>query len=161
MRTTAADRRASPVIQQNTLSHPSILHQRSAMFSLFLFSHLLCSLFKFTHCPTAQICLSLMIEVVLLHPLYVHISLHECTDAGKHTADTQIPKHTPQSQHKNMRLRPDPHGEQAGNRCKGAMTLSLRYGVDTWRMKKKKNKIYICSSRLGLTKMDHHHSGNG
>jgi hypothetical protein len=25
----------------------------------------------------------------------------------------------------------------------------------------KEEEIYICSSRLGLIKMDHHHSGNG
>jgi hypothetical protein len=38
---------------------------------------------------------------------------------------------------------------------------SLKVGCNTPTKKEEEEEIYICSSRLGLIKMDHHHSGNG
>jgi hypothetical protein len=33
--------------------------------------------------------------------------------------------------------------------------------LDSDEEEEEEEEIYICSSRLGLIKMDHHHSGNG
>jgi hypothetical protein len=60
----------------------------------------------------------------------------------------------------------------AGNRCVIIFSVVDYAGLHTrsydmyfcWIFPLKKGEeeeIYICSSRLGLIKMDHHHSGNG
>jgi hypothetical protein len=43
----------------------------------------------------------------------------------------------------------------------GNLVSVLEHTVHVHGSEEEEEQIYICSSRLGLIKMDHHHSGNG